>query len=53
MSPVPDEKYSVQQSFSVIRIAVDPNHIFGHLSTTELAGSTPVYVSEPDQELND
>jgi hypothetical protein len=53
MSPVPDEKYSVQQSFSVIQITVDPNnpsdpsdpnHIFGHLTKTELDGSTSVYV---------
>jgi hypothetical protein len=53
MSPVPDEKYSVQQSFSVLRITVDPNdpsdpsdpnHTFGHVTTTELDGSTSVYV---------
>jgi hypothetical protein len=53
MSPVPDEKYTVQQSFSVINIKIDPdnpndpsdpNHIFGHLATTELDGSESVYV---------
>jgi hypothetical protein len=53
MSPVPDEKYLIAQSFSVFQIAVDPanpkdpsdpNHFFGYQATDDLDLGTTVIV---------
>jgi hypothetical protein len=53
MSPVPDEKYTVQQSFSAFQITIDPNdpkdpddpnHTFGYQTVTEMDGGTTTYV---------